>query len=135
VPYDLLTSGWNSDKLCVSRRSTGGAERLEILSTALRLDRRRHVANVNEVRLDLTPKEFQLLEHFLLHPKQVVRRTTLLVKVWDMHFDPESNVVEVHVGNLRRKLMQVAGEPLLVTVRGVGFSLRRAADAEISPSR
>ena len=51
-----------------------------------------------------------------------------------MHFDPESNVVDVHVGNLRRKLMQAAGEPLLATVRGVGFSLRRGADAEISPS-
>ena len=52
-----------------------------------------------------------------------------------MHFDPESNVVDVHVGNLRRKLMQTAGEPLLVTVRGVGFSLRRGADAEITPAR
>ena len=57
--------------------------------------------------LDLTPKEFQLLEFFLLHPEEVVRRTTLLEKVWDMHFDPESNVVDVHVGNLRRKLAAV----------------------------
>ena len=95
------------------------------------LDRLRHVATVNDTRLDLTPKEFQLLEYFLLHPEEVVRRTTLLEKVWDMHFDPESNVVDVHVGNLRRKLMQAAGEPLLATVRGVGFSLRRGADAEI----
>jgi two-component system OmpR family response regulator len=55
----------------------------------------------------------------------VVRRTTLLEKVWDMHFDPESNVVDVHVGNLRRKLTEGAGEQLLSTVRGVGFSLRR----------
>jgi two-component system OmpR family response regulator len=51
-----------------------------------------------------------------------------------MHFDPESNVVDVHVGNLRRKLSQAAGEPLLSTVRGVGFSLRRGSDAEISPT-
>jgi two-component system OmpR family response regulator len=51
-----------------------------------------------------------------------------------MHFDPESNVVDVHVGNLRRKLSQTAGEPLLATVRGVGFSLRRGSEAEISPS-
>jgi two-component system OmpR family response regulator len=51
-----------------------------------------------------------------------------------MHFDPESNVVDVHVGNLRRKLSQTAGEPLLATVRGVGFCLRRGAEAEISPS-
>jgi Fe2+ transport system protein FeoA len=92
-------------------------------------------AAIAYARLDLTPKEFQLLEYFLLHPEEVVRRTTLLEKVWDMHFDPESNVVDVHVGNLRRKLTEAAGEPLLVTVRGVGFSLRRGADAEISPTR
>jgi len=55
----------------------------------------------------------------------VVRRTTLLEKVWDMHFDPESNVVDVHVGNVRRKLQKAAGENLIQTVRGVGFTLRR----------
>jgi hypothetical protein len=81
--------------------------------------------SVNDKRLDLTPREFQLLEYFLLHPEEVVRRTTLLEKVWDMHFDPESNVVDVHVGNLRRKLADASGEQLLQTVRGVGFSLRR----------
>jgi two-component system, OmpR family, response regulator len=83
--------------------------------------------------LDLTPKEFQLLEYFLLHPEEVVRRTTLLEKVWDMHFDPDSNVVDVHVGNLRRKLIQAAGEPLVVTVRGVGFTLRSGSVDEILP--
>ena len=72
----------------------------------------------------MTPKEFQLLEYFLLHTEEVVRRTTLLEKVWDMHFDPESNVVDVHVGNLRRKLEEAAGRPLVQTVRGVGFVLR-----------
>ena len=74
--------------------------------------------------MDLTPKEFQLLEFFLLHPEEVVRRTTLLEKVWDMHFDPESNVVDVHVGNLRRKLAASSGGNLISTVRGVGFCLR-----------
>ena len=74
--------------------------------------------------LDLTPKEFHLLQHFLLHPEEVVRRTELLEKVWDMHFDPESNVVDVHVGNLRRKLRQATGADLIETVRGVGFRLQ-----------
>jgi two-component system OmpR family response regulator len=91
------------------------------------------VASVNDQRLDLTPKEFQLLEYFLLHPEEVVRRTTLLEKVWDMHFDPDSNVVDVHVGNLRRKLIQAAGEPLVATVRGVGFTLRSGSVDEILP--
>jgi two-component system, OmpR family, response regulator len=97
------------------------------------LDRLRHVAVVNDQQLDLTPKEFQLLEFFLLRPEEVVRRTTLLEKVWDMHFDPDSNVVDVHVGNLRRKLVQAAGEPLVATVRGVGFTLRRGSVDEIPP--
>jgi two-component system OmpR family response regulator len=86
----------------------------------------RHVCLVNEKPLDLTAKEFQIVEFFLLHPEQVVRRTTLLEKVWDMHFDPESNVVDVHVGNVRRKLQKATGENLIQTVRGVGFSLRLA---------
>ena len=70
------------------------------------LDRLQHIAKRAGERLRLTPKEYQLLEFFLLHPEEVVRRTTLLEKVWDLHFDPESNVVDVHVGNLRRKLAQ-----------------------------
>jgi len=58
----------------------------------------------------------------------VIRRTELLEKVWDLHFDPESNVVDVHVGNLRRKLQEAAELDLLHTVRGVGFRL-------VSPDR
>jgi two-component system OmpR family response regulator len=83
----------------------------------------RHQATVDGKRLDLTAKEFQLFEFFMLHPEEVIRRTTLLEKVWDMHFDPESNVVDVHVGNLRRKLLKYASDPHIETVRGVGFSL------------
>jgi len=135
---DYLSKPFQFDELLARIRALqrrGGAERLEVLRYGpVTLDRLRHVATVNDTRLDLTPKEFQLLEYFLLHPEEVVRRTTLLEKVWDMHFDPESNVVDVHVGNLRRKLSQAAGEPLLSTVRGVGFSLRRGSDAEISPT-
>jgi DNA-binding response OmpR family regulator len=109
----------------------GGSVRLEVLRYgSVMLDRLHHVAMVNERRLDLTPKEFQLLEFFLLHPEEVVRRTTLLEKVWEMHFDPDSNVVDVHVGNLRRKLTAAAGEQLLCTVRGVGFMLHHVGDKD-----
>jgi DNA-binding response OmpR family regulator len=125
---DYLPKPFRFDELLARIRALyrrGGAERLDVLRYGpITLDRLRHVAAVNEQVLDLTPKEFQLLEYFLLHAEEVVRRTTLLEKVWDMHFDPESNVVDVHVGNLRRKLTHAAGEPLLATVRGVGFSLR-----------
>jgi|SRR3954470_19189942 two-component system copper resistance phosphate regulon response regulator CusR len=125
---DYLSKPFRFDELLARIRALyrrGGAERLDVLRYGpITLDRLRHVAAVNEQVLDLTPKEFQLLEYFLLHPEEVVRRTALLEKVWDMHFDPESNVVDVHVGNLRRKLTNAAGEPLLATVRGVGFILR-----------
>src|SRR5678815_1833422 len=130
---DYLAKPFQFDELVARIRALlrrGGAERLEELRYGpIALDRLRHVVVVNDQRLDLTPKEFQLLEYFLLRPEEVVRRTTLLEKVWDMHFDPDSNVVDVHVGNLRRKLAQTAGEPLLGTVRGVGFMLRRGAES------
>jgi DNA-binding response OmpR family regulator len=130
---DYLSKPFRFDELLARIRALhrrGGAERLDVLRYgAVTLDRLRHVAAVDDCRLDLTPKEFQLLEFFLLHAEEVVRRTTLLEKVWDMHFDPESNVVDVHVGNLRRKLTRAAGEPLLATVRGVGFSLRQGGDS------
>jgi DNA-binding response OmpR family regulator len=135
---DYLSKPFQFDELVARIRALlrrGGAERLEVLRYGpVALDRLRHVAAVNDQRLDLTPKEFQLLEFFLLRPEEVVRRTTLLERVWDMHFDPDSNVVDVHVGNLRRKLMQAAGEPLVITVRGVGFMLRRGNVDEILPS-
>jgi DNA-binding response OmpR family regulator len=134
---DYLAKPFHFDELVARIRALlrrGGAERLEVLRYGpIALDRLRHVAVVNDQRLDLTPKEFQLLEFFLLRPEEVVRRTTLLEKVWDMHFDPDSNVVDVHVGNLRRKLVQAAGEPLVATVRGVGFTLRRGSVDEIPP--
>jgi len=134
---DYLAKPFQFDELVARIRALlrrGGAERLEVLRYGpITLDRLRHVAMVNNQRLDLTPKEMQLLEFFLLRPEEVVRRTTLLEKVWDMHFDPDSNVVDVHVGNLRRKLIQAAGEPLVATVRGVGFTLRRGSVDEILP--
>jgi len=130
---DYLSKPFRFDELLARIRALhrrGGAERLEVLRYGpLTLDRLRHTVSVKETRLDLTPREFQLLEYFLLHPEEAVRRTTLLEKVWDMHFDPESNVVDVHVGNLRRKLEDASGEHLLQTVRGVGFSLRRTDDS------
>ena len=86
-----------------------------------------HRATRKGERLDLTPKEFQLLEFLLLNAERVVRRTELLEKVWDLHFDPMSNVVDVHVGNLRKKLRETGDRELLHTVRGVGYVLHREA--------
>jgi DNA-binding response OmpR family regulator len=127
---DYLPKPFHFDELLARMRALsrrGGAERMEILRFgSLTMDRLRHEVTVDNVVLDLTAKEFQLLEYFMLHPEEVVRRTTLLEKVWDMHFDPESNVVDVHVGNLRRKLKNLTPAQRIETIRGVGFSLRHA---------
>lgn len=126
---DYLAKPFRFEELLARIRALarrGGAERLEMLRYGpVALDRLKHLVTVNDQALDLTPKEFQLLEFFLLHPEEVIRRTTLLEKVWDMHFDPESNVVDVHVGNLRRKITEAANEQLFSTVRGVGFCIKR----------
>lgn len=125
---DYLAKPFRFDELLARLRALtrrGGAARLEQLQCGpLALDRLRHRVTCDARPMDLTPKEFQLLEYFLLHVGEAVRRTTLLEKVWDMHFDPESNVVDVHIGNLRRKLQKAAGRPLIHTVRGVGFILQ-----------
>jgi two-component system copper resistance phosphate regulon response regulator CusR len=127
---DYLSKPFKFDELLARMRALtrrGGAARLDRLSYGpLELDRLRHKARASGHVLDLTPREFQLLEHFMLHPEEVIRRTELLEKVWDMHFDPESNVVDVHVGNLRRKLKEADCDGLIQTVRGVGFCLKTA---------
>ncbi len=124
---DYLTKPFKFDELLARVRALvrrGGATRTELLTYGpIELDRLKHKVLINGKPLDLSPKEFHLLEHFLLRPEQVVRRTELLEKVWDMHFDPESNVVDVHVGNLRRKLRRLAEVEMIHTVRGVGFRL------------
>ncbi|MEJ7933238.1 response regulator transcription factor [Sphingobium sp. AN558] len=71
--------------------------------------------------VELQPREFRLLEYFLRHVDQVVTRTMLLEGVWDYHFDPGTNVIDVHVSRLRRKLDDGFPKPLLHTVRGAGY--------------
>jgi DNA-binding response OmpR family regulator len=96
----------------------------------LLLDRLTHGISVAGKPLKLTPKEYQLLEYFVLHADEVVSRTTLLEKVWEMHFDPGSNVVDVHVARLRGKLRRIAEAPQLQTVRGFGFKLTLEPNTE-----
>ena len=130
---DYLTKPFKFEELLARVRALlrrGGPGRTERLTYRdLELDRLQHVARRGGRQLDLTAKEFQLLEYFLMHSEEVVRRTELLEKVWDLHFDPMSNVVDVHVGNLRRKLRAAGKGPLIHTVRGVGFMLREEAPA------
>jgi len=73
--------------------------------------------------IDLQPREFRLLEYMMRHAGQVVTRTMLLEAVWDYHFDPQTNVIDVHVSRLRGKIDRDRGAPLLHTVRGAGYLL------------
>jgi two-component system OmpR family response regulator len=74
-------------------------------------------------KIDLKPREYLLLEYFARNAGKVVTRTMLLEQVWDYHFDPGTNVIDVHVSRLRRKLEEGFDRPLLHTVRGAGYML------------
>jgi len=124
---DYLAKPFKFDELLARVRALvrrGGAARTELLTCeGVELDRVKHKARAHGKALSLTPKEFQLLEHLLLHQGEVVRRTELLEKVWDLSFDPETNVVDVHVANLRRKLQSAGAGDVIRTVRSVGYRL------------
>jgi two-component system OmpR family response regulator len=75
------------------------------------------------VEIDLQPREFQLLEYLMRNGGQSVTRTMLLEKVWDYHFDPQTNVIDVHISRLRSKIDKGFDKPMLQTVRGAGYRL------------
>jgi two-component system OmpR family response regulator len=123
---DYLTKPFDFDELLARvralgrRQATGGPHGLLRLGD-LELDRVRRTVRRGTRRIELAPREFRLLEYFMLHAEQVLTRTNLLEKVWDMMFDPGTNVVDAHISNLRKKLEE-GGEPRLIqTVRGVGY--------------
>lgn len=90
----------------------------------LRLDRLKRTVRRDGETINLQPREFRLLEFLMMHADQVVTRTMLLEHVWDYHFDPQTNVIDVHISRLRNKIDKHFDPPLLHTVRGVGYSLR-----------
>ena len=75
-------------------------------------------------KIDLQPREFRLLEFLMRHANQVVTRTMLLEGVWDYHFDPQTNVIDVHVSRLRQKIDKPFNLPMIHTVRSAGYMLR-----------
>jgi len=91
----------------------------------LELDRLQHQVRRAGLAVDLTPTEFNLLESLMRKPGQVVKRIELLDRVWGMSFDPGTNLIDVHVANLRKKLEEGGGDRVIFTVRGVGFRLGR----------
>lgn len=75
-------------------------------------------------RIDLQPREFQILQYLMRHQGHVVTRTMLLEAVWDYHFDPQTNIIDVHISRLRQKIDRDFDQPLLHTVRGAGYCIR-----------
>ena len=108
----------------LTRRREGEAAETELKVADLEMDLlSRQVKRAGQV-LDLQPREFRLLEYLMRHAGQVVTRTMLLEHVWDYHFDPQTNVIDVHISRLRSKIDKRFDRPLLHTVRGAGYCLR-----------
>ena len=124
---DYLIKPFDLDELKARVRALvrrGGSRRAENMAMGgVLLDRRKRLATIDGQQLRMTPKEFALLEHLMMKADEVVPRTELLEKVWDFHFDPGSNVVDVHVARLRAKLRLANASVRLETVRGIGFML------------
>ena len=95
----------------------------ELRIGSLSLDLIERSAKRNDRSIDLLSREFKLLAYFMLRPNQVVTRAMLLEHIWDCHFLPQSNLIDVHIGKLRRKLDSPGEPPLIQSVRGQGFIL------------
>ena len=120
-PYALAELGARIEAL-IRRREMGQAE------TVLRVGELEMDLISREVRragreIDLQPREFQLLEFLMRHGGQAVTRTMLLEKVWEYHFDPQTNVIDVHISRLRSKIDKGFDKAMLQTVRGAGYRL------------
>jgi two-component system OmpR family response regulator len=110
----------------LGRRQSAKAVATSLQVADLELDLlTRKVTRAGQV-IDLQPREFQLLETLMRHPGQVMTRTMLLEKVWNYHFDPQTNVIDVHISRLRQKIDRGFRSALIHTVRGAGYCLRES---------
>lgn len=111
----------------LARRAGGEGDETRLRVADLELDLLSRVVTRAGREIALQRREFELLAYFMRHAGQVVTRTMLLERVWGYHFDPRTNVIDVHVSRLRRKIDKGFDGPLIHTVRGVGYSLRARA--------
>jgi two-component system OmpR family response regulator len=106
------------------RRGAAAVTTTRLRLADLELDLLTRSVRRGDQSIDLLPREFQLLEYLMRNAGHVVTRTMLLENVWDYHFDPQTNVIDVHVSRLRQKIDKNFERPLLHTVRGAGYCLR-----------
>lgn len=125
-PYSLLELLARIDALLRRSRDGGKGTESRLVVGDLELDRlSRHVTRGGRA-IELKPQEYRLLEYLMRHAGQVVTRSMLLEGVWDYHFDPQTNVIDVHISRLRARLEPPGSAPLIHTVRGAGYRLSAA---------
>ena len=107
----------------LSRRRETGAVATTLKVGDLEMNLIARTVHRAATEIDLQPREFQLLEFMMRHAGQSVTRTMLLEKVWEYHFDPQTNVIDVHISRLRSKIDKGFDRPMLLTVRGAGYRL------------
>ena len=108
----------------MARRGKSEGPQTKLVTGDLEMDLLSRGVRRAGLKIDLQPREFRLLEYLMRHAGQVVTRTMLLEGVWDYHFDPQTNVIDVHVSRLRQKIDKPFELPLLHTVRNAGYMLR-----------
>lgn len=126
---DYLTKPFSLAELlarveALTRRGRGEARRTRLAVGDLEMDLLARTVRRAGQKVELQPREFRLLEYLMRHAGQIVTRTMLLEGVWDYHFDPQTNVIDVHVSRLRQKVDKPFGAPLIHTVRSSGYTLR-----------
>lgn len=126
---DYLTKPYQLSELtarlqALTRRAQTGAQGTVLHVGDLTLDLIRHKVTRSGQSINLQPREFRLLEYLMQHTGQVVTRSMLLENVWDYHFDPQTNVIDVQISRLRSKIDKDFDAPLLHTVRGAGYKLQ-----------
>ncbi len=129
---DYLTKPYAYSELlarveALTRRARPGEAETSYRVGDLVLDRLSHTVSRGGQGITLQPREFRLLEFLMKNAGQVVTRTMLLEHVWDYHFDPQTNVIDVHISRLRGKIDKGFDRPLLHTVRGAGYVIRDGA--------
>ena len=108
----------------LNRRGKGDGPQTKLTVADLEMDLLSRGVRRAGQKIDLQPREFRLLEYLMRHAGQVVTRTMLLEGVWDYHFDPQTNVIDVHVSRLRQKVDKPFPIPLIHTIRNAGYMLR-----------
>lgn len=126
---DYLTKPYQLSELtarlqALTRRAHTGVQGTILNVGDLTLDLIKHKVTRSGKNINLQPREFRLLEYLMQHTNQVVTRSMLLENVWDYHFDPQTNVIDVQISRLRSKIDKDFDSPLLHTVRGAGYKLQ-----------